>query len=55
MKVKTLNEMIAELGSQKAVAERFEVPPQYLTRWLKMGVIFVDGKPFKPVVEIKRL
>jgi len=55
MEVKTIKEMIEEHGTQKKLAENQGVPFQYLTRWIKMGVIFVDGKPFKPLVKIKRL
>ena len=55
MNVRTLRDMIEEFGTQKALAKHLDVPPQYLTRWLKMGVVLIDGKPFRPVIEIKRM
>ena len=49
MEVKTIKQMIEIYGSQRALAEYCKVPPQYLTRWMKMGVIFIDGKPYRPI------
>jgi hypothetical protein len=55
MKLENIKDAIARCGSQSELARQMEVTPMHITRWIKYGVMFIDGKPYKPVVEIKRI
>jgi len=55
MKIQTIEEAIKAHGSAVELAKIYDTTSQQVSRWKKYGVVFVDGKPFKPVSIVKRL
>ncbi len=55
MKIETIQEVVSRYPSKLKAAESLGVPANYVTRWLKYDVVFIDGVPYKKLIEIKRL
>ena len=55
MKVQTIEQAIKQHGSAVELAKRYETSSQQVSRWKKYGVVFIDGKPFRPVSIVKTL
>ena len=55
MKVQTIGEAIKARGSAVELAKVYETTSQQVSRWKKYGVVFVDGKPFRPISIVKTL
>ncbi len=55
MKIETIQEVVSRYPSTLKAAESLGVPSNYVTRWLKYDVVFIDGVPYKKLIEIKRL
>jgi len=55
MKLQTIEEAIKSHGSAVELAKIYDTTSQQVSRWKKYGVVFVDGKPFKPVSVIRNM
>ena len=55
MKLQTIEEAIKAHGSAVELAKIYDTTSQQVSRWKKYGVVFVDGKPFKPVSIIRSM
>ena len=55
MKLQTIEEAIKSHGSAVELAKTHGTTSQQVSRWKKYGVVFVDGKPFRPISIVKTL